>query len=676
MPKVSIIIPVYNAELYLKECIDSIINQTLTDIEIICINDGSTDSSAQILNEYVQKDSRIVVINQENKGAAVARNKGINIAKGAYLGFVDADDYIENTYYEKLYNATENESFNIAMTLNVKLVEDGYLEEYKSCGAVDTKVITSLKEKEGLLLHTAITWNKIYKTSFIRKNNISFTEINSAGEDLSFTFFSLVLADKISAISDAIYYYRRINSSATKVIKDKKFYKIIDMFQITENKLSKLNINIFKKLYWQSVLKKRRKGDFLNYYSSMHKDCKIEFRELIKKAYPKDKVKEPIKDLIVSLTSYPERINYVHKAIESIMIQPIEPEKIVLALGEDKFPNKEKDLPESILNLQEKGLEILWCKDIRSFTKLIPTLRKYPDKTIVTADDDIIYPQGWLENLYKTYLKKPKMVHCHRAHRVTFDQNKEIINYKNWHWVISNVSPSFNNFLTGVGGVLYPVNIFYKDILKEDLFKQLCPNADDIWFWAMCVLNGTKINVVKNNIRTLKYIDNTQENGLWKTNVNENQNDIQLKKVFDYYPELLKKLDKRKFNPNCIKANNLYHYKMLLKEWFAKNKLKNILNKEKSKILLWGASIFIEDFIKDNKIKNSNIVGIIDRNSNKWGNEIEGYKIFTPEQIKELGVQKVLLTIKHSNELIYVDVKKFLEQNHPEIELLPNIFKN
>ena len=97
MPKISVIIPVYNVEKYLRECLDSLLNQTFKDIEIICVNDGSTDGSLNILNEYASKDSRFIIINQNNQGLSAARNNGLNVAKGDYVAFLDSDDYILNS---------------------------------------------------------------------------------------------------------------------------------------------------------------------------------------------------------------------------------------------------------------------------------------------------------------------------------------------------------------------------------------------------------------------------------------------------------------------------------------------------------------------------------------------------------------------------------------------------
>lgn len=152
-----------------------------------------------------------------------------------------------------------------------------------------------------------------------------------------------------------------------------------------------------------------------------------------------------------------------------------------------------------------------------------------------------------LETLYEAYKKLPNLIHCHRAHRITFDKKKNMCPYKNWVWSVKKVKPSFNNFLTGVGGVLYPPYVLNKDVFNIELFQKLAPMADDIWFWAMAVLNNTKINVIKNNYSKLSCIDGTQENCLWKTNVDESQNDEQMKNVLDYYPQIFEKLDKRIF---------------------------------------------------------------------------------------------------------------------------------
>ena len=251
--------------------------------------------------------------------------------------------------------------------------------------------------------------------------------------------------------------------------------------------------------------------------------------------------------LIVSLTSYPERMVDIHYCLYSLLNQSHKPDMLILWLGEEQFPNKEQDIPKAVLDLQENGLTIKWHKNIKAYTKLIPTLKEYPEDIIVTADDDIFYPNDWLEKLYSAYIQDKSMIHCHRAHYLTLTDGK-LLPYNQWQKDISNVIPSYFNFFTGVGGVLYPSSrCLYKDILNEEAFSQLSPYNDDIWFWAMAVLQGTKINVVENNIT---YINPNRElaiNGttaLSHINVAQNKNDKQIAAVLKAYPEIKEKLTK------------------------------------------------------------------------------------------------------------------------------------
>ncbi|MDR0407577.1 MAG: glycosyltransferase family 8 protein [Campylobacteraceae bacterium] len=245
--------------------------------------------------------------------------------------------------------------------------------------------------------------------------------------------------------------------------------------------------------------------------------------------------------MILSLTSYPARIKTVHKTVETLLEQSYKADKIILWLASDEFPNREKNLPKELLDLTKRGLTISWCENIKSYQKLIPVLKEYPNCIIVTADDDIYYQKDWLKKLHEAYTMQPNIVHCHRAHKIIFHDNK-IMPYNRWKMRITNVKPSFLNFFTGVGGVLYPPNIFHRDALDKELFLRLSPKADDIWFWAMCVLNGIKINVINGNEKHLSYVEDTQSIGLFNENVAKNRNDEYIKNIFEYYPKLYDKI--------------------------------------------------------------------------------------------------------------------------------------
>ncbi len=253
--------------------------------------------------------------------------------------------------------------------------------------------------------------------------------------------------------------------------------------------------------------------------------------------------------VIISLTSFPQRMYEIHYTLYSLLTQTVKPAKVILWLGEEQFPNREKDIPDKVLKLRANGLTIGWHKNLRSYTKLIPALKQYPNNVIVTADDDIYYETEWLEKLLDNYRENKDCITCHRAHKVKFAKNS-LAPYKKWNKTIKKQKPSYLNFLTGVGGVLYPPCSLYKDILDEKTFMELAPQADDVWFWAMAVLNKTKISVVKNCIRKLTYINPERERGLTNeiTLFSSNRkggNDLQIEKVLNHYPQIIEILKEK-----------------------------------------------------------------------------------------------------------------------------------
>ncbi len=249
--------------------------------------------------------------------------------------------------------------------------------------------------------------------------------------------------------------------------------------------------------------------------------------------------------LIVSLTSYPDRMYDIHFCLYSLLRQKTKPDAVILWLAESQFARKEKDIPQKVLKLCEQGLTIKWCKeDMKSYKKLVPALKEYPNDIIVTADDDLYYQPDWLEKLYEEYLSDSvKTVVAHRCHQILL-QAGNVLPYSQWSKCIVNTKPSPFNFATSGGGVLYPPHCLHSDIFNQELFMSLAPKADDIWFWAMGVLNGQCCRTVfaPNEIT---FVNPKREAGmnddgrLYQTN-GKGGNDEQLKQVLDYYPELLK----------------------------------------------------------------------------------------------------------------------------------------
>ena len=222
MPKVSIIIPVYNVEPYLRQCLDSVVNQTLEDIEIICIDDCSTDNSYEILKKYASKDNRIVVLKQEyNQGQGAARNKALNMAKGNYIMFLDSDDWYELNACETAYNAIVEKNGDVG-TFSYNDYENGKIKP----SYVTQYVIKCYNKEMQQDVFTFITiWNRIFRRSFLVDNNIYFYINLVTSEDVIFSGLIFLHNPVNVYIKESLINYRknRLGSTTTKQINGIKF---------------------------------------------------------------------------------------------------------------------------------------------------------------------------------------------------------------------------------------------------------------------------------------------------------------------------------------------------------------------------------------------------------------------------------------------------------------------
>jgi hypothetical protein len=249
--------------------------------------------------------------------------------------------------------------------------------------------------------------------------------------------------------------------------------------------------------------------------------------------------KKQINNLIVSFTSFPARIEFIEYTLFSIIQQTIRPRKIILWLTKDEFPEHETSIPENLKRYKVFNFEIQFVnQNFKSYNKLIYALERYHDDVIVTFDDDIYYKPDWLEKLYNDHTNFPNDIIAHRVRAISFKDN-HIDLYQNW--TKGEIKASFLNFLTGVGGVLYPPHSLYGDVTKSEYFMKLCPSADDIWFFIMALLKKTRIRMVKNGYDKaidFDYVfDSNYEDIPKLTNVNikENMNDSQLRSVLEHY---------------------------------------------------------------------------------------------------------------------------------------------
>ena len=224
--KVSIIVPVYNVERYLKRCLNSLVNQTLPDIEIICINDGSTDNSLSILEKYSKADNRIKVITQVNSGQAVARNNGILKALGEFVCFVDSDDWVDLDFCEKLYEAATRTHSDIAVAGMIRLHT---LRKKYHLKFDEEKVLTDNNEKFAMLdiPDKSYSCGRLYRRDFLINSGLTF-EPNRVFEDAIFTPQIVIKSAKLVVVPNVYYYYwRRFFSTVTnknsKFVQDKRY---------------------------------------------------------------------------------------------------------------------------------------------------------------------------------------------------------------------------------------------------------------------------------------------------------------------------------------------------------------------------------------------------------------------------------------------------------------------
>lgn len=234
---VSVVVPVYNAEKYLVKCLDSITNQTLRNIEIIIIDDGSTDGSSDICNAFAKRDSRIVYVKKENEGAAATRQLGIDIAKGEYLGFVDSDDWLNPDMYERMFSvATENDADIVFC--NCYLDEDKKDRIHLEPGIynrkdIEEKILTrslaeiSLKGSNSVIRWC--NWLRIYRTKLIRDNNIRHDKRFRRSQDLQLTFEATLYAQKFVSINDEYLCHNRTHDNDNSLSRgyNKNYWKVI-----------------------------------------------------------------------------------------------------------------------------------------------------------------------------------------------------------------------------------------------------------------------------------------------------------------------------------------------------------------------------------------------------------------------------------------------------------------
>lgn len=293
--KISVIVPVYNTSRYLEQALGSLISQTLKDIEIICVDDGSTDNSLKILNDFAKKDERIKIICQENKGQSAARNTGLKASTGEYAGFLDSDDWANERMFEKLYRGAKKFDADISMCSVTVFDEktgiyndsDSYMTMNLFPQNFEHRAFAPDETFDFIFRICVMPWNKIYKKSFLDKNKIMFKEGLNFEDNLFFhqTFFQ---ASKICLTKENLVFYR-LNSETSYTFGAQDFKKLdfFEVFELAENFLREKKYYDVLGNYFQNY----KKGTLIYWYKKLkNEDIKEKYLKKFEKIYPGEKI--------------------------------------------------------------------------------------------------------------------------------------------------------------------------------------------------------------------------------------------------------------------------------------------------------------------------------------------------------------------------------------------------
>lgn len=319
--ELSLLMPVYNAAEFLRGTIKSIQNQSFKNWELVIINDGSTDRSGEICDEFAQQDGRIRVIHQENQGISTTRNRLLNEVKAPYTGFVDADDYLDSDMYERLIDQVKSNNVDLAMCgiveqkRNQQLILEEVIRTYpKQIMELDKMQDTFMSFANTLLLNSPC--NKVYKSNIIQKNHISFPDLET-GEDIIFNLSYLKKINRISMDEKPLYYYVHLNTeSITSSYIDQMYEKGLVIHEVTESFL--LEKGLLNEVNERIIMGNHVMGVFSSFFNLTHANCLLSKSEkkkvismIIGRPYVRQCAEIHKKEKgLIGLTSYLIQINY------------------------------------------------------------------------------------------------------------------------------------------------------------------------------------------------------------------------------------------------------------------------------------------------------------------------------------------------------------------------------
>ena len=419
---VSVIVPVYNVEQYLKRCLQSIINQTLSNIQIICVDDGSTDGSLKILEEYAKEDSRIVVINKENGGPSSARNAAFPYVNGKYIYFVDSDDWLEN---DALEECVSHMAEDIDIVISGAEVEDeGGIDLYEPDRIHNMREACTVKEDgkfyidDDLIVDriTSMPWGKLLKYDIIQQTGLRFFD-GHKWEDMPFTAEYSIHAKNCYLISKNLYHYVQRKNS---IVYDKRNQNDLNDFLYVFDYL-------YKRLDKVGLLGKHRRVISHRYFlaltlatqrvSSHQRECIKELATRLARNYNPEYFNDDLvvhvqkgeyglvpqfdEDVFLVLNSSYAEIKNAFNTINSLFTQSYKLPKILLNV-DDEFTVTDDILPKEFVKYINTNLFINFNNELT----LEKVLNEFPDHIVLTIKNGIVYPEYWLRCVIDAYINR------------------------------------------------------------------------------------------------------------------------------------------------------------------------------------------------------------------------------------------------------------------------------
>lgn len=300
-PVISVIVPVYNVEKYLNRCVQSIVDQTYKNLEIILVDDGSPDHCPQMCDAWAKKDSRIQVIHKKNGGVASARNMGIKNSRGKYFAFIDPDDFIEAEMYELMHSRIKKDDSDLC-SCNMRTVlengqANGTVADFPEATFIGNDILCAYFSEEHFLPSTC---DKLYKAEIVKKNNIFFSETLEIGEDFTFNYYFFKNSKRVSAISNCLYnyFYNRKNSASNKcsakwLLRWKNTKKIRDLERNNEPVYKMCNRMFAKELLscFKEITEKKKTKELKSVYKEILNEMKRNSKSFINSVYISKKIR-------------------------------------------------------------------------------------------------------------------------------------------------------------------------------------------------------------------------------------------------------------------------------------------------------------------------------------------------------------------------------------------------